>query len=201
MNSRDKDLEDLTQQRAQFTRIEDATRRDLKIMGAHRAREADLVVDRVLLRLRELAELPCGLAVDLLTHNLQTATRAQQGGEDEEYVVCALLHDLGDTFGYWNHAQIAAAVLQPFVSEENRWMVEKHGLFQGYYYLDKLGVDREVREQHRGHPYFERTERFCELYDNSAFDPHFATLPLDAFEPLLRRVFSRVPRSLYRRTE
>jgi predicted HD phosphohydrolase len=68
---------------------------------------------------------------DRLTHSLQTATLAYRAGEDEEYVVCALLHDLGDTLGTYNHADIAAAILKPFVSEQNHWIIEKHGIFQG----------------------------------------------------------------------
>jgi predicted HD phosphohydrolase len=33
--------------------------------------------------------------VDRLQHSLQAATRALRDGRDEEYVVCALLHDIG----------------------------------------------------------------------------------------------------------
>ena len=112
-----------------------------------------------------------GFPVDRLTHSLQTATLAQRDGRDEEYVVCALLHDIGDTLGSFNHPDIAAAILKPFVCEENLWMVEKHGIFQGYYFFHHLGMDRNMRDQFRGHPYFERTEEFCAKYDGPAFDP------------------------------
>jgi predicted HD phosphohydrolase len=138
-----------------------------------------------------------GFAVDRLQHSLQTATRAFRDGRDEEYVVCALLHDMGDILGPRNHADIAAAILKPFVSEQNHWMVEQHGIFQGYYFFHHLGLDREMREAFRGHPAFEYTAQFCHLYDQAAFDPAYDSMPLSAFEPMVHRVFSTVKRSIY----
>ena len=104
-------------------------------------------------------------------------------------MVCALLHDIGDTLGPYNHADIAAAIVQPFVSEENHWIVEHHAIFQGYYYFHFLGLDRDMREKFRGHPHFEKTEEFCRLFDQVAFDPNFRSMPLAAFEPMLRKLF------------
>lgn len=118
-------------------------------------------------------------------------------GPDEEYVVCALLHDIGDTLGPRNHADIAAAIVQPFVSEENHWIVQHHGIFQDYYFFHYLGLDREMRENFRGHPYFEKTEEFCRLFDQAAFDSNFKSMPLEAFEPMIQRVFRRPRRSIY----
>ena len=114
-------------------------------------------------------------------------------GEDDEYVVCALLHDIGDTLGSYNHADIAAAILKPFVSEENHWMVEKHAIFQGYYFFHHLGLDRDMRDQYRGHPCYDRTATFCHEYDQPAFDPSYETLPLEHFEPAVREVLGRPP--------
>ena len=128
--------------------------------------------------------------VDRLEHSLQAATRAHRDGRDEEYVVCALLHDIGDTLASHNHADVAAAILRPFVSEANLWMVEKHAVFQGYYFFHHLGMDRDARERFRDHPWFERTAEFCERYDGPAFDPRAEHLPLAFFEPMVRRVFT-----------
>jgi len=138
--------------------------------------------------------------VDGLQLSLKTATLAHKAGEDEEYVVCALLHDIGDTLGSWNHPEVSAAILKPFVSEANHWMVEKHGIFQGYFFFQHVGMDPNMREQFRGHPYFERTARFCEIYDNPAFDPGMESAPLEFFEPMLRNVFSFPKNSIYRNT-
>ncbi|MCI3181806.1 phosphohydrolase [Caulobacter sp. CCUG 60055] len=183
--------------RAKFHAMTEGTAEDWAVIGQAMAPFVKTLPDRVLAHLKMLDGDCGGFAVDRLEHSLQTATRAFRDGRDEEYVVCALLHDMGDILGPRNHADIAAAVLKPFVSEENHWMVEQHGVFQGYYFFDYLGLDRNMREQFRGHPAFERTAQFCHLYDQSAFDPAYESMPLEAFEPMVRRVFSTVKRSIY----
>jgi predicted HD phosphohydrolase len=180
----------MTEHKASFTTMEKSTGQDWAIIGSKFVEFSQQLPARILDHLR-LLEGDCGgFAVDRLQHSLQTATLAHRAGEDEEYVVCALLHDIGDTLGSFNHADIAAAVLKPFVSEENHWMVEKHGIFQGYYFFHHLGLDRNLREQFRGHPCFERTALFCERYDGPAFSPQLDTMPLSAFEPMVQRVFA-----------
>ena len=68
---------------------------------------------------------------------------------------------MGDILGPRNHADVAAAILKPFVSEQNHWMVEKHAIFQGYYFFHHLGLDRNMREEFRDHPWYAVTEEFC----------------------------------------
>ena len=109
------------------------------------------------------------------------------------------LHDIGDLLGPANHAEIGAVILKPYVSEQNHWMLDKHGIFQGYYFFHHLGLDRDMREQFRGHPDFEYTAQFCHLYDQNSFDPDYVSMPLSAFEPMLRRVLATPKRSIYRR--
>jgi predicted HD phosphohydrolase len=185
--------------RASFTSMEAGTADDWRIIASHFLPYAQGLADRVLLHLR-LLEGDCGgFAIDRLGHSLQTATRAYRDRRDEEYVVCALLHDMGDTLGSYNHADIAAAIVKPFVSEENHWMVEKHAIFQGYYFFHYIGGDRNLRDEFRGHRWFDRTAEFCAKYDGPAFDPSAEMLPLPFFEPMLRRVFARPRRSLYSR--
>lgn len=184
------------QTRATFTSMDHSTQADWAAIGSSFVGFAQKLPDRVLAHLRLLDGDYGGFKVDRLTHSLQTATRAHRAGEDEEYVVCALLHDIGDTLGSFNHSDIAAAILRPFVSEENHWMVDKHAIFQGYYYFHHVGLDRDLREQFRGHPWFDRTARFCAEYDAPAFDPNGETMPLAAFEPMVRRVFAAPKRSL-----
>jgi predicted HD phosphohydrolase len=185
------------EQRAVFTSMERSTAEDWGIIGANFVEFARKLPDRVLAHLRLLDGDYGGFAVDRLTHSLQTATLAHRGGEDEEYVVCALLHDIGDTLGSFNHADVAAAILKPFISEANHWMVEKHGIFQGYYFFHRIGMDRNMREQFRGHPSFERTALFCERYDGPAFRPSGEVLPLAFFEPMVRRAFAAPKRTIY----
>ena len=159
------------------------------------------LADRVLEHLRLLGGDHGGFAVDRLEHSLQTATRAERGGEDDEYVACALLHDIGDTLGSYNHADIAAAVLEPFVSDANHWMVEQHAVFQGYYFFHHLGLDRDLRDRFAGHEFYDRTAHFCAEYDQPAFDPAYDTLPLEHFEPAVRALFATPRRSIYVRED
>jgi predicted HD phosphohydrolase len=184
--------------RATFTTMEKSTEAEWKLIAAEYVPYAKALPDRILTHLKLLSGDYGGFAVDRMTHSLQTATNAHRGGEDEEYVVCALLHDIGDTLGSFNHADVAASILKPFVSEENFWMVEKHGIFQGYFFFHYLGLDRNMREQFRGHPSFERTVKFCDKYDGPAFDPKGETLPLEFFEPMVHRVFEKPKNTIYR---
>ncbi len=185
--------------RARFHKMEDGTQEDWMIIGASAMAWNRTLPDRVLSHLKLLNGDFGGYAVDRLTHSLQTATRAVNDGRDEEYVVCALLHDIGDTLGSMNHADIAAAILRPFVSEQNLFLLEKHAIFQGYYFFDYLGLDGNMRDEFRGHPWFSYTEEFCAKYDQTSFDPAYESMPLEAFEPMLRSVMSRPRRSIYMR--
>ena len=183
--------------RAGFAAMEESSPEDWLIIAAAMAPFQKALPDRVLAHLRLLDGDHGGFRIDRLQHSLQTATRALRDDRDEEYVVCALLHDIGDTLASANHPDIAAAILKPYVSEANHWMVEHHGLFQGYYFFHHLGLDRDLRESFQGHPAWDQTEEFCRLYDQTAFDPSYDALPLEAFEPLVRGVFSTVKRSIY----
>ena len=182
---------------ATFTTMESSTKEDWAAITQHFIPFAKSQAERVLAHLLLLDGDCGGYPVDRLTHSLQTATRAHEAGEDEEYVVCALLHDIGDTLGAYNHADVAAVILRPYISDENHWMIEKHGIFQGYYFFHHLGMDRDQREQFRGHPHFERTARFCALYDGPAFDINAPNLPLAFFKPMVERVLAKPRRTIY----
>lgn len=183
--------------RATFRAMQDGTAEDWDVISGHFRSFARELPDRILTHLKLLDGDFGGFPIDRLQHSLQTATRAHRDGRDEEYVVCALLHDIGDTLGSFNHPDIAAAILKPFVSEENLWMVEKHGVFQGYYFFHHLGMDRHLRDQFKDHPLYQHTAEFCALYDAPAFDPDYESEPLDFFEPMMRRVLARPRRSVY----
>jgi predicted HD phosphohydrolase len=186
-------------ERAQFRAMAESTQEDwakIAVDGMEFNRD---LPNRVLTHLQLLQGDCGGFAIDRLAHSLQSASLAHRDGMDEEYVVCALLHDMGDILSTANHAELAATVLSPFVSEENRWMLHHHGIFQGYYFFQHIGLDRNMREQFRGHPSFEHTARFCARHDQNAFDPDFDTMPLEAFVPMVHRVMAVPKQSIYMR--
>ena len=186
------------QERARFSAMADGTAEDWAIISTHYMDFAKSLPDRVLAHLKLLDGDFGGFPIDRLQHSLQTATRAHRDGRDEAYVTMALLHDIGDTLGTYNHPEVAAAIIKPFVSEEVHWICQNHGAFQGYYYFHYVGMDRNIRDNFRDHPHFAACAEFCEKYDQSAFAPDYDTLPLEFFEPMLRRVMARPINSMYK---
>ena len=131
-----------------------------------------------------------GYQIDRYDHSLQSATRAERDGADEETIVCALLHDIGDVLSPDNHSQVVAAILQPFISERNYWVLKHHGLFQGYYYFHHINKDRNIREKFKDHQFYQACVDFCFKWDQCSFDPNYDNLPLEHFEPMVRRIMS-----------
>jgi predicted HD phosphohydrolase len=175
--------------KAGFTNFENATADDWAIIKGELPVTQAMAAANIIDQLEMLKRDDGGFPVNRLEHSLQTATRAMEDGRDDEYVLCALLHDIGDTLAPMNHPDIAAAILKPFVSEANHWMVAHHGIFQGHYFWHHIGMDRNAREAFRGSEYFEYTEEFCAKYDQMAFDPDYVSAPLETFEPVIRRFF------------
>ena len=190
-----------TRPRARFHAMTEGTAEDWGIIAEQTLDLYAGLPDRVLDHLRLLDSDHGGFAVTRLEHSLQTATRAERAGRDDEYVFGALLHDIGDTLGSYNHADIAAAIVKPFVSERMHWIVQQHAVFQGYYFFHHLGLDRDMRERFRGHEWFDDCAEFCAEYDQPAFDPGYRSLPLEHFEPLLRTVMASPRRSIYKRED
>lgn len=176
-----------------FTSMADGTREDYELLDKLEAEFAAGTADRVLDQLRGLAGSLGGYKVDRLEHSLQSATRAYRDDADEEMIVAALLHDIGDLLAPHNHSEMAAAVLRPYVSERTYWVVRQHGLFQSYYYAHHMGGDRNARDRYIDHPWYQDAVDFCHRWDQSSFDPTYGSLPLDFFEPMVRRVFDREP--------
>ncbi len=182
---------------AKFKQMLEGTQEDWGIIAGHAKAFNKGLARRVLSHLRLLDGDYGGFPIDRLSHSLQTATRAHRDGRDEEYVVCALLHDIGDTLGSLNHPDVAAAILKPFVSDKNLWMVANHGVFQGYYFFHYIGLDRNMRDGFKDHPFYDYTAQFCHLYDQTAFDPNYASEPLEFFEPMVERLFAAPKNSMY----
>ena len=176
-----------------FTRMADGTREDYELLERFEEEFAAGTADRVLAHLRELSDSVAGYQVDRLEHSLQSATRAYRDGADEEMVVAALLHDIDDLLAPHSHGELAALLLRPYVTEKTYWIVRHHGLFQFFYYAHHLGGDRHARDKYRDHPWYQDAVDFCHRWDQCAFDPDYDTLPLEFFEPMVRRIFAREP--------
>ncbi len=175
--------------RASFTSFEESTKDDWSLIMSQRGELEGSLPDRILEQMEHLRNDYGGFPVNRLEHSVQTATRAEKDGRDDEYVLCALLHDIGDPLAPFNHPEIAAAIVKPFVSEANHWMVEHHGIFQGYYFWHHIGLNRNTRDRFSNHQHYDRCEEFCAEYDGPAFDPNYQSNPIEHYEPLIRDFF------------
>ncbi len=173
-----------------FTRMEDGTREDYELLAGYEEAAIRTLPARLLTALEQLDGCIEGYKVSRLEHSLQSATRAWEAGEDEEMVVAALLHDIGDVLAPASHSEMAAAILRPYVSERIHWIVKHHGLFQTYYYAHHFDKDRHARDRLRDHPWYQDCIDFCANYDQNCFDPDYRSKPLEFFRPMVERVMS-----------
>jgi len=176
-----------------FTAMKDGDAEDYAFLTKHETEYTKGTADRLLKALVDLDESLSGYQITRLGHSLQSATRAERDGADIDWVVSALLHDIGDIYAPYNHDEYAATILRPFVREQCTWVVEKHGDFQLAYYGQHVGADPDKREIYRGHPYFDDCATFCERWDQSSFDPNYAHEPIEHFAERVRAVFARRP--------
>ena len=188
-----------TPMNAQFKKMSESTKEDWELIREQQAEFGAKLPDRILDHMMLLSGDYGGFPIDRLQHSLQTAELAQKDGRDEEYIICALLHDIGDSLGTTNHPDVAAAILEPFISEANYWMIKHHGIFQGVNFFHHIGLDRNMRDQFKDHEHYARTEEFINKYDDPAFDSSLPKLELSKFEPMLRRVFAAPKKSIYRK--
>jgi predicted HD phosphohydrolase len=176
-----------------FRRMQYGTREDYELLDKSEREYARQLPDHILASLLKLDHSLLGYPISRLGHSLQTATRALRDGADDELLVAALIHDIGDELAPYNHTEIAAGILRPYVRPEVTWIVEQHGLFQNYYYVHHHGGDRNARDKYIDHPWYQACKDFCANWDQCSFDPDYPSEPLSTFEPVVRRIFSRPP--------
>ena len=179
--------------KVKFTEMKHGSKDDYLLLDKYEQDYINGTADRIINFMSGLNSTLEGYKITRLEHSLQTATRAFNDKANEEMVIAALLHDIGDELAPLNHSEYAASVLKPFVSEKTHWIIEKHGEFQMYYYAHHLGGDRNQRNKYKDHKYYDDTLNFCEKWDQKSFDPNFKSLSLKDFEPLIRKIFSRKP--------
>ena len=182
-------------EKVKFKQMKDGTKEDYLLLESHEKEFAKKTPERILKYLSGLTSTLEGYQVSRLEHSLQSATRALQDKAGEEMIVATLLHDVGDELAFHNHSEFAAAILKPYVSEKTHWIIEKHGIFQMYYYAHHLDGNKNEREKFKDHKYYKDTINFCENWDQKSFDPNFKSLPLKEFKPLVKKIFSRKPYS------
>ena len=182
-------------EKVNFKQMKDGTKEDYLLLEKHEKKFIEGTGQRILQFMNTLSNTLEGYQVSRLEHSLQTATRALNEKADDEMIVAALLHDIGDELSPLNHSEYAAAVLKPYVSEKTHWIVDKHGIFQLYYYAHHIGGNKNEREKYKGHKYYKDTINFCENWDQKSFDPNFKSLKLKDLEPYIKKIFSRTPYS------
>lgn len=185
-----------TQTRATYRTMAEGTAEDYALIDRAEAANNAGLVPRVLNLVEALADGEQAYPVTRLEHSLQSATRAIDDGRTSEYVVAALLHDIGDTYAPFAHGAFASVVIAPYVSEHVAWIVKVHPEFQQYYYAPHMGGVRNARDKYRGHPWFDDAVEFCEKYDQNCFDSRFEHRPLEFFAPMVQDIFAREPWSL-----
>ena len=178
-----------------FKQMKEGTKEDYLLLDKHEKKFIKDTPNRILKYMSGLSSTLEGYKISRLEHSLQTATRALNDKAEDEMIVAALLHDIGDELSPLNHSEYAASVLRPYVSEKTHWIVEKHGIFQLYYYAHHIGGNKNERERYKGHKYYKDTINFCENWDQKSFDPNFKSLKLKDFEPYIKKIFSRTPYS------
>ena len=180
-------------EKVKFKQMKDGTKEEYLLLDKHEKKYIEGTANRLIKFMNGLSNTLEGYQITRLEHSLQTATRALNDKADDEMVVAALLHDIGDELAPLNHSEYAAAVIKPYVSEKTHWIVEKHGLFQLYYYAHHLGYEKNERDKYKGHKYYKDTIDFCENWDQKSFDPNFKSLTLKDFEPYVKKIFNRTP--------
>jgi len=179
-----------------FIEMKNGSKEDYLLLDKYEQKYTENTANRILKFMAGLNSTLEGYKVSRLEHSLQTATRALNDKANDEMIVAALLHDIGDELAPLNHSEYAASVLKPYVSKKTHWIIEKHGEFQMYYYAHHLGGNKNQRDKYKNHRYYKDTLYFCENWDQISFDPNYKSLKLNDFKPFVKNIFSRKPYSV-----
>ena len=175
-----------------FSQMKDGTKEDYLLLEELEKPFHAMTADRILDEMARHGEATLeGYPITRLDHGLQAATRAELDGADLDWIVGALLHDIGDGLAPQNHDRFSAEVVRPFLRWDVTWVIEHHGIFQMFYYGRHYGWDENARDEFKDHPCYDSCAVFCERWDQSSFDPEFKAKPLSYFEPLVRKAFGR----------
>ena len=184
----------MVSKKVKFTEMKDGDKEDYLLLKELEKSYISMTSDRIIEELKRQGTISLeGYQITRLEHGLQSGTRAFRDGADIDWIIGALLHDIGDGLAPQNHDRMSAEVIRPFVREEVSWVVEHHGIFQMIYYAHHYGWDKNARDKFKDNIYFQTCSDFCERWDQKSFDPEYENKDLDFFKPLIKEVFSRPP--------
>lgn len=181
----------MSMERQHFTRMDESTREQWMFIGTETARVQADVPAGIMRMLQSLDGLYGGFGVSQLHHALQTATMARRANASDEMVLASLCHDIGKAVSIPNHGEISAAILRKYVSPDVHQVILTHQDFQGRHYYEYFGQSPSLRDRYRNEPWFALAEQFTDEWDQAAFDPKYAVLPLAEFEPLVSQFFGK----------
>jgi predicted HD phosphohydrolase len=183
-------------QQAGFTRMQEGSLDDWKIIGAAHKEDFGKTADRFIGMLRQLENATLGFACDQLQHALMCGTLARRAGASNEHIVIALCHDIAKVINVPNHGQIAAEMMRPYISDDSYHVIYNHQAFQGEHYYQYLGAPTDLRKQWVDESWYPLAVKLVDEWDAPAFDPDFEVDSLESFVPLMREVFHDNPRPL-----
>lgn len=178
---------------AGFTRLDQGSALDWQIIDAAVRGQQYGVADTVLNMLRTLRGLYAGFSIDQHMHVTQTATRAKRANAPDELIVCGLVHDMAKIISNYNHPEIVAAIVRPYVGYGSYRILRHHMEFQWKSYGMQAGLPTNLRERYTGEMWFADAVRFSDEWDQTSFDAAYDALPLEEFEPLVRAFFDKPP--------
>ena len=182
----------MVSKKVKFTEMKDGDKEDYLLLKELEKSYISMTSDRIIEELKRQGTISLeGYQITRLEHGLQSGTRAFRDGADIDWIIGALLHDIGDGLAPQNHDRMSAEVIRPFVREEVSWVVEHHGIFQMIYYAHHYGWDKDARDRFKDHPCFDMCSKFCERWDQKSFDPDYPSKTIEYFEPMVEEVFSR----------
>ncbi|WP_339690931.1 HD domain-containing protein [uncultured Parasphingorhabdus sp.] len=178
---------------ATFTRMQDGTLEEWKVIGAAHKEEFKNTADRFIGMLKSLEQHTLGFACDQLQHSLMTGTLARRAGASVEEIVIALCHDIAKAVNVPNHGPIAAEMMRPYISDDSYHVIRNHQAFQGEHYYHYMGAPTDLRKKWVDEPWYDLAVKLVDEWDAPAFDPDFEVDSLESFEPLMRKIFHDNP--------
>ena len=139
----------MTEKNVKFKHMKDGDKEDYLLLQKYEEKYVSLTYERIIEELtRQGKNTMEGYKITRLDHGLQSATRAYNDGADIDWIVGALLHDIGDGLAPQNHDRFSAEVVRPYVRDEITWVIEHHGIFQMIYYAHHYGWDKNAFLSH-----------------------------------------------------